>query len=93
MKVSDVCHKFGTPVHKTNHQRYSRGVQKALAHREQLQLSVVDACQHMQSKPCDQSLYVLSLDDCVQPVVYGSAKNEQGNRDQVGAACQKKYDI
>ena len=26
--------KFGTPVHKTNHQRYSRGVQKAMAYRE-----------------------------------------------------------
>ena len=25
----------------------------------------------------------------MQSVVYGSAKNEQGNRDQVGAACQK----
>ena len=46
----------------------------------------------MQPKPCDQSLYVLSIYDRVQPVVYGSAKNEQGNRDQVGAACQKKYD-
>ena len=43
----------------------------------------------MQPKPCDQSLYVLSLSGCVQPVVYGGAKNEQGNRDQVGAACQK----
>ena len=35
-------------------------------------------------------VYVLSLYDRVQPVVYGGAKNEQGNRDQVGAACQKK---
>ena len=92
MGISDACHKCGTPVHKTNHQRYSRGVQKALAHREQLQLSVVDACPHMQPKPCDQSLYVLSLYDRVQPVVYGGTKNEQGNRDQDGAACQKKYD-
>ena len=31
-----------------------------------------------------------SLYDRVQSVVYGGAKNEQGNRDQVGAACQKK---
>ena len=27
----------------------------------------------------------------VQPVVYGGAKNEQGNRDQAGATCQKKH--
>ena len=45
----------------------------------------------MQLKSCDQSLYVLSLYDRVQPVVYGSAKNERGNRDQTWTACQKKY--
>ena len=50
---------------------------------------VTDPYPHMQSKSCDQSLYVLSLYDRVQPVVYGSAKNEQCDRDQVGAACQK----
>ena len=44
---------------------------------------------HMQLKSCDQSLYVLSLYDRVQPVVYGSAKNERGNRDQTWTACQK----
>ena len=43
----------------------------------------------MQLKSCDQSLYVLSLYDRVQPVVYGSAKNKQGVKDQVWAACQK----
>ena len=32
----------------------------------------------------------LSLYDRVQPVVYGSAKNKQGAKDQVWAACQKK---
>ena len=37
------------------------------------------------------SLCVLSLYDRVQPAVYGSAKNEQGNRDQAGTTCQKKY--
>ena len=47
-------------------------------------------CPHMRPKSCDQSLYVLSLYDRVQPVVYGGARNEQGNRDQVGASCQKK---
>ena len=41
-------------------------------------------------KSCDQSLYVLSLYDRVQPAICGSAKNEQGNRDQTWAACQKK---
>ena len=81
MEVSDVCHKFGTPVHKTNHQRYSRGVQKAMAYREQLQISRADARPHRQSKSFDQSLYVLSFYDRVQPVVYGSAKNEQYDRD------------
>ena len=89
MEVSDVCHKFGTPVHKTNHQRYSRGVQKAIAYREQLQISRADACPHLQPKSFDQSLYVLSFYDRVRPVVYGSAKNEQGNKDQTWAACQK----
>ena len=33
-----------------------------------------------------------SLYDRVQPVVYGSAKNEQDDGEQVGATCQKKYD-
>ena len=47
MGISDACHKFGTPVHKTNHQRYSRGVQKAMAYREQLQISRTDTCPHM----------------------------------------------
>ena len=93
MGISDVCHKCGTPVHKTNHQRYSRRVQKALAHREQLQISRTDTCPHMQPKSCDQNLYVLSLHDCVQFAVCGSVKNEQGNRDQTWAAHQKKYGI
>ena len=48
----------------------------------------------MQPKSFDQSLYVLSLYDRVQPVVCGSAKNEQVDEEQVdeeqvGAACQK----
>ena len=43
----------------------------------------------MQPKSFDQSLYVLSLYDRVQPVVYGSVKNEHGNRDQTWATCQK----
>ena len=63
--------------------------QKALAHREQLQISRADACPHQQLKSCDQSFCVLSLYDRVQSVVCGSAKNEQGNRDQTWAACQK----
>ena len=29
--------------------------------------------------------------DRVQPVVYGSAKNEQYNRDQTETTCQNKY--
>ena len=78
--------------YKTHHEGRSRGIQKALAHREQLQISRANPCPHMQPKPCDQSLYVLSLYDRVQPAIYGGAKNEQGNRDQVGTACQKKYD-
>ena len=90
-EVSDVCHKFGTPVHKTNHQGYSRGIQKAMAYREQLQISRADACPHQQPKSFDQSLYVLSLYDRVQPVVYGSAKNEQYDRDQTETTCQNKY--
>ena len=91
MEVSDVCHKFGTPVHETNHQRYSRGVQKAMAYREQLQINRADACPHMQPKSFDQSLYVLSFYDRVQPVVYGSAKNEQYDGDQAETTCQNKY--
>ena len=92
MGVPDVCHKCRTVVHKTHHEGRSRRIQKALAHREQLQVSRADPCPHMQPKPCDQSLYVLFLYDRVQPVVYGGVKNELGNRDQVGAACQKKHD-
>ena len=35
-------------------------------------------------------MFFLSFYDRVQPVVYGSAKNKQGVKDQVWAACQKK---
>ena len=91
MGIFDVCHKCGTLVHKTRHERCSRGIQKALAHREQLQISRANPCPHMQPKPCDQSLYVLSLYDRVQPVVYGGAKNEQYDRDQAETTCQNKY--
>ena len=76
---------------KTNHQRYSRGIQKAMAYREQLQISRADACPHRQPKSFDQSLYVLSFYDRMQSVVYGSAKNEQCDRDQTETACQNKY--
>ena len=89
--VPDVCHKCGTLVHKTHHEGCSRIIQKALANREQLQISRADPCQHRQPKSCDQSLYVLSLHDRVQPVVCGSAKDERGNRDQTWAVRQKKY--
>ena len=77
--------------YKTHHQRYSREVQKALAHREQLQISRADACPHMQPKSLDQSIYVLSLYDRVQPVVYGSAKNERYDGDRAETTCQNKY--
>ena len=77
--------------YKTHHQRYSREVQKALAHREQLQISRADTCPHMQPKSCDQSLYVLSLYDRVQPVVYGSAKHERYDGDRAETTCQNKY--
>ena len=43
----------------------------------------------MRPKSCDQNLYALSLYDRVQPVVYGGAKNEQGDRDQTWTARQK----
>ena len=67
--------------YKTRREGCSRGIQKALAYREQLQISRADACPHMQPKSFDQSLYVLSFYDRVQPVVYGSAKNEQYDGD------------
>ena len=35
-------------------------------------------------------MFFLSFYDCVQPAVCGSAKNKQGVKDQVWAACQKK---
>ena len=46
---------------------------------------------HRQPKSFDQSLYVLSLYDRVQPVVYGSAKNKQYDGDQAETTCQNKY--
>ena len=62
-----------------------------MAYIEQLQISRADACPHRQQKSFDQSLYVLSLYDRVQPVVYGSAKNERYDGDQAEMTCQNKY--
>ena len=64
---------------------------KKLWGREQLQINRADPCPHLQPKSFDQSLYALSLSGRAQPAVYDSAKNERGDREQVGAACQKKY--
>ena len=51
--------------------------------------------EQIRARTCSQNhairVYVFSLSDRVQPVVYGSAKNEQYDRDQTETTCQNKY--
>ena len=57
----DVCRKPEAAMRKTHRNGCSQGIQKALARREQLQISQADACPHMQLKSRDQSLRSFSL--------------------------------
>ena len=60
-----ICHKCGTPVHKTTIKDIPKSTKSAGASRTTSNQSN-RYVPHMQPKSCDQNLYVLSLHDCVQ---------------------------